>query len=342
MMKKIIVLGIAIIIIFACKGKVSVTGAGSSFLYPAMSNWADMYKKMTGTNINYQSIGSGGGISQFLNKTVKFAGTDKPLAEKYLEKYPDVLHIPIIIGGVVVAYNFGIPISQKLKLTPELLVDIFLGKLKKWNDRRLQEINEGINLPDKNIFVVYRADGSGTTYIFTKYLSAVSKEWKEKVGAGTSVNWPVGIGARGNEGVAGTLKNLPFTIGYIELSYAKSENIPYALIQNKSGNFIDASLDTFTNAVYIPPAINKSRFFYDIVNTSVEYGYPISSFSYILVWRHYKEKDCKPIIELVKFLKWCNSQQAQEYVMKFDYAKLPQKIIELNLEILEGITCSTY
>ncbi len=340
MTKKIIAISAMAIVIFSCKGKVSVTGAGSTFLYPAISNWADMYKKANKVNINYQPIGSGGGISQFLKKTVKFAGTDKPVSLQYLNEHPDILHLPIIVGGVVVAYNLGTSAVQKLRLTPHVLSDIFLGKIKKWNDKRLQEINNEMNLPDKNIIVVYRADGSGTTYVFTKYLSDVSNEWKEQVGSGTSVNWPCGIGARGNEGVAGTLKNLPFTIGYIELSYAKHENIPYALIQNRSGNFIEPSLESFTSSVYIPSNIRKDRLFYDLVNTQSAEGYPITSFSYILVWKQYEEEDCSPIYELLKFLKWCNSSQAQEYVTKFDYAKLPAAIVKLNLEILDSITCA--
>ncbi|MFN7181511.1 MAG: phosphate ABC transporter substrate-binding protein PstS [Planctomycetota bacterium] len=321
--------------------KVSVTGAGATFVFPLLSNWAKTYAKNNpDVNVNYQSIGSGGGIRQFINKTVDFGASESPIPDDLLEKNPDALHIPVTVGGVVLGYNLPDIRDKRLKLTPDVVVDIFFGKIKKWNDESIQKLNPELSLPDKEIVVVHRSDGSGTTYVFVRYLSEISSEWKEKVGAATSVNWPVGIGAKGNEGVAGTIKNLRYSIGYIELAYAKLEKIPFALLENKSGNYIEASLQTLTNSVFIPDNLEKKRLFYELVNTPEKEGYPITGFSYILLWQDYKVKDCKKITNMIKFLKWTISKEGQDIAEKLEYARLPESIIKLNTEILDSITCN--
>nr|MDQ6905000.1 phosphate ABC transporter substrate-binding protein PstS [Bacteroidota bacterium] len=216
----------------------TLLGAGSTFVYPLFSKQFSEYNKLTGLKINYQSIGSGGGILQLTNKTVDFGDSDAPLTEEQAQKMGvPVLHIPMCSGAVVISYNLA-DVKDTLKLNPEVLADIFLGKITKWNDSKIASINSGVKLPSTSIVIAHRSDGSGTTNIFTDYLSKISDEWKTKVGKGTAVNWPLGIGGKGNEGVAGLIKQTPGGIGYIELAYAIQNQMSYAKIQNKSGNFI--------------------------------------------------------------------------------------------------------
>src|SRR5262247_4528827 len=225
-----------------------MNGAGATFPYPIYSKWFDEYTKVDpSVRFNYQSIGSGGGIRQITERTVDFGATDGPMTDEQLKKAPgELLHIPTVLGAVVATYN--LPGQPKLNFTGELLADIFLGKITQWSDERIKKLNPSANLPNQPIVVVHRSDGSGTTYIWVDYLSKVSKEWEQKVGRGTSVNWPVGLGGKGNEGVAGQVKNTPGAIGYVELAYAITNKLPAALVKNPAGKFIEPSIESTTAA----------------------------------------------------------------------------------------------
>ena len=226
-------------------GQITVNGAGSTFIFPLMDTWRVEYQKVKpGVNINYQSIGSGGGVKQFTAKTVDFGASDAPLSMQEQQNAPGAIHIPVTIGSVVVAYNIPSVPNKGLKLTGPVLADIFLGKIKKWNAPEIQSINPGVSLPSDDIVVVHRLDGSGTTYVWTDYLSKVSPQWSQQVGKAKSVPWPTGIGAPGNEGVANAVKGTQNTIGYVELAYALTTKMPYAFIQNKAGKFIEPLLDS--------------------------------------------------------------------------------------------------
>ncbi|MCS7179791.1 MAG: phosphate ABC transporter substrate-binding protein PstS [bacterium] len=297
-----------------------IVGAGASFPYPLYSKMFDEYYKTNGVKINYQSIGSGGGIKQLQAKTVDFAGSDAILSDEQLKTFDDnILHIPICLGAVAITYNVDI---KDLKFTPDIITDIFLGKITKWNDERIKKINPDKNLPDLSITVVRRSDGSGTTFVFTDYLSKVSNEWKEKVGSGTSVNWPVGIGGKGNEGVAGLIKQTPGAIGYVELIYALQNNLPVGIVQNKSGNFIKPSVETITEAsdVKLPEDMRIT-----ITNTENKNGYPISAFTYILVYENLKKANEKMDYEKAKALAnllWWMVHEGQTYTKPLHYAPL--------------------
>ena len=252
---------------FAFADSTLINGAGSTFIYPAITKWFDEYSKTNpSAQFNYQSIGSGGGIKQIISKTVDFGATDGPLTMDQMTQAPGrIYHIPMVMGAEAVAYNLP-GVDKGLKLTPEVLAGIYLGKITQWNDPLITAQNSGVNLPSSSITVVHRSDGSGTTYIFTDYLSSVSGEWKGRVGKGTSVNWPVGLGGKGNEGVSGLLKQSPGSIGYVELAYAKENALTYAVLQNKSGNYIEPTIDSTSQAavgVAIPDDFRVS-----IVNSS--------------------------------------------------------------------------
>ena len=241
----------------------------------------DVYNKETGVKVNYQSIGSGGGIRQLINKTVDFGGSDAIMSDKELaEASAPILHIPTCAGAVVMTYNLSG--NPQLKFTPDIIADIFLGKINKWNDRRLAEVNPGVKLPDMNITVVHRSDGSGTTFIFSGYLSKVSSEWKEKVGSGTSLNWPAGLGGKGNPGVAGLVQQTPGSIGYVELIYALQNKMPYGTVKNKKGNFVTATLASTSKAAdtNLPDDMKVM-----LTDTDAPDGYPISGFTWILVYK---------------------------------------------------------
>ena len=255
-------------------------GAGATFPYPLYSKMFDSYHKAYKVKINYQAIGSGGGIRQLINKTVDFGGTDAFMSDEKLKELPSIIHIPTCLGAVSVTYN--IPGDLALKFTPELISDIFLGKITHWNDPRIQEINSGVKLPDIKIVVVHRSDGSGTTFIFTDYLSKISGEWKEKVGRGKSVNWPIGLGAKGNPGVAGLVKQLPGSVGYVELIYALQNNMPVGTVKNKQDVFVAPSLEATSLAanVAIPDDTRVS-----LTDTDAQQGYPISGFTWIIVFK---------------------------------------------------------
>jgi len=324
--------------------KITITGAGASFPYPLISKWAEEYKKLTGVTINYQSIGSGGGIRQIIAKTVDFGASDAPMTPAEYKKAPGILHIPETIGAVVVAYNIP-DLNGRLKLSGEVIADIYLGKITKWNDPRIAELNPDLNLPDKEIVVVKRADGSGTTYIFTDYLSSVSKEWAEKIGKGKVFNFPPevasrGVQAKGNEGVTATIKQNPYSIGYIELTYAVQNNVPYALIKNKAGNFVEANVETVAaaaaNSAKDLPKGDEPWHDVSIVNAPGENSYPISSFSYLLVYKDLSYMPEKKAKALVDFLKWAVTE-GQKYAEPLHYVPLPEEVQKHNLETISMI-----
>jgi phosphate transport system substrate-binding protein len=294
----------------------------------------DVYYKTYGIKVNYQSIGSGGGVRQLMEKTVDFGASDAFLSDEELKKFPNpVVHVPITVGAVVIAYN--LPGNPELRLTPSVLVDIFMGKIKKWNDRRIKELNPDVDLPGLEIIVVYRSDGSGTTFIFTDYLCKISDEWKKKIGKGKSVKWLTGIGAKGNEGVSAFIKQTPGAIGYIELAYALQNNIPFVLLKNKAGRFVKPSVKSVSLAADIELP-NDMRI--SLTNTSAEEGYPISGFTWIIVYRnlYHGKLSYKKAKELVKLL-WWMIHDGQKYCEKLHYAPLSEKAVKKAEKIIRSI-----
>lgn len=282
-MKKLLALALSGFLATVASAQMLINGAGATFPYPIYSKWFDTYAKVDpSVRFNYQSIGSGGGQKQILSETVDFGASDGPMSDENLAKAPrKLLHIPTVAGADVVSYNLSGVTS--LKLDGPTLADIFLGKITKWNDPRLVALNDGTNLPDQDIVVVHRSDGSGTTYIFVDYLSHVSPEWKTKVGTSTSVNWPAGLGGKGNEGVAGQIKQVPGAIGYIELAYAKQNKLPFADMKNAAGNYITASLDSVTEALATATIPDDFRF--SMVNPPGAKAYPIAGATWLLVYQ---------------------------------------------------------
>ncbi|MDK2894954.1 MAG: phosphate transport system substrate-binding protein [Moorella sp. (in: firmicutes)] len=306
---------------------ITLNGAGASFPYPLYSKWIAEYRKVAPhVTIDYQSIGSGGGIKGITEQTVDFAGSDAPMTDEQLAKAAgQIFHIPTVMGAVVITYNLE-GVKTGLKLTPEVISDIFLGKIKKWNDKAISSLNPDVKLPDKDITVVHRSDGSGTTNIFTDYLSNVSKEWQEKVGKGTSVEWPVGIGAKGNEGVAGTVKQTPGGIGYVELAYAVQNQLSYAFIKNQAGKFVEPTLETTTAAAAGAAANMPEDMRVSIVNAPGENAYPIAAYTYLLVYKDQKDKDKGT--ELVKFLWWA-IHDGEKFAKDLLYAPLPDNVVKM-------------
>jgi phosphate transport system substrate-binding protein len=306
-------------------GQTTLNGAGATFPYPMYSKWFSEYNKLhSDVQINYQSIGSGGGIRQVLNGTVDFGASDGPMSDDQLkEAKTKILHIPTVLGAVVPAYN--VPgVSAEIKFTPEALAGIFLGKIQKWNDPAVTQANPGINFPDKPIIVVHRSDGSGTTFIFTDYLSKVSKEWEATVGKGTSPKWPVGLGGKGNEGVAGQIRQLEGSIGYIELIYAAENKITYGPVKNAAGNFVKASLDSVTEAAASVKAM-PADFRVSITDAPGKNAYPISSFTWLLIPEQAKDPNKGKII--ADFLTWMLAD-GQKMTTQLSYAPLPQSVVE--------------
>ena len=310
---------------------VTLNGAGATFPYPLISKWSSEYNKINPeAQINYQSVGSGAGIKQITARTVDFGASDAPLTDKEFADVSGILQIPESIGAVVIAYN--IPGIQKgMKLSGEVIGEIFLGNIKKWNDPKIVSINPGIQFPEKDIIVAHRSDGSGTTFVLTDYLSTVCPDWRSKVGKGKSVNWPVGLGGKGNEGVAGLLTQNPYTIGYIELAYAKLQNIPYASIRNKAGNFIEPTLETTASAaagaVETLPAGDASWSSVSIVDPQGNDSYPIGSFTYLLVYKDQTDQTKGKM--LAEFLWWA-VHDGQKYSSELLYVQLPNEVISLN------------
>jgi phosphate transport system substrate-binding protein len=310
----------------------TLNGAGATFPYPLISKWSSEYSKINpNIQINYQSVGSGAGIQQITAKTVNFGASDAPLSEQVYKNLTGILQIPETIGAVVVAYNLpGIP--KGMNLSGDVIADIFLGKITKWNDPRIVSLNPGIQFPAKDIIVAHRSDGSGTTFVFTDYLSSVSPDWKSKVGKGTSVNWPVGLGGKGNEGVAGIINQNTYAIGYVELIYAKLQNnISYAYIKNKAGKFIEPTLETTANAVAgavtTLPSGDASWSSVSIVNAPGDNSYPISSFTYLLVYKN--QTDLTKGKALAEFLWWA-VHDGQSYSSGLQYVPLPKEVVSLN------------
>jgi phosphate transport system substrate-binding protein len=304
-------------------GSVDLTGAGATFPYPIYSKWFSDYAQSTGVKINYQSIGSGGGIRQLSEETVDFGASDSPMSDDELSKAKGgpILHIPTVLGAVVITYN--VPgISSPLKLTPKAIADVFSGRITKWSDTRITSLNPGVMLPASDILVVHRSDGSGTTYIFTDYLSTAVPAWSTSVGKGKEVKWPVGLGAKGNEGVAGQVKQTPGAIGYVELAYAKQNNLPTAAVQNKAGKLVIPSAAAVTAAASGAAAALPANTDYriSIADAPGADSYPISSFTWILAYQH--QKDPVKGKKLVDFLKWALTSGEAE-ASALDYAPLP-------------------
>ena len=311
--------------------QLKLNGAGATFPYVIYSKWFDVYHQKTGIEFNYQSIGSGGGIKQVIEGTVDFGASDAPMTQEQMDQVKqkqgtEILHIPTVMGAVVVTYNLP-SVGKGLKLTPDVLADIYLGKITKWNDSRLTSINSGLKLPDEAIFVTHRSDGSGTTNIYTGYLSKVSDSWKSKVGQGTSVDWPVGLGGKGNEGVAGLVKQTEGSIGYVELAYAEKNGLPYAALKNKAGNFVMPTFDAVSAAAagFIKDMPADLRV--EITNADGKDSYPISGFTWLLVYKDMKDK--KKAAAIVNFLKWAITD-GEKYAKDLYYAPLPKEVVKLD------------
>jgi phosphate transport system substrate-binding protein len=306
----------------------SLTGAGATFPNPIYTKWFDAYSKKTGVRINYQSIGSGGGIRQFTEGTVDFGASDGPMNESQIQAVNgNVLHVPTVLGAVAVTYNLPSLGETKLKFDGNLLVDIFMGRVTKWNDAKIAALNPGAKLPDIDLIVVHRSDGSGTTYVFTDYLNKFSREWKDKVGYATSVNWPTGLGGKGNEGVTQQVKQTEGALGYVELIYAISNNLPYAQVKNASGNFIAPSLETVTSAAAGAKLEKNTDFRVSITNAPGAQAYPIASFTWLLVKKDNKDAAKGKLIR--DFLAWMISPEAQKMASELHYAPLPSPVVSL-------------
>ncbi len=316
----------------SAQGQMTINGAGATFPYPIYSKWFDEYASVDpSVRFNYQSIGSGGGQKQILAQTVDFGASDGPMSDDNLAKAPGkLLHIPTVAGADVVAYN--LPGNPALKLDSDTIAGIFLGQIKKWNDSKIVALNPGVNLPDQEIVVVHRSDGSGTTYIWTDYLSKISPEWKQKVGTNTSVNWPVGLGGKGNEGVAGQIKQTPGALGYVELIYAIQNKMPYAEIKNSAGEFIRPTLESITAAMSTAQIPDDFRF--SITNAPGKESYPIAGATWLLVYE--QQKDPAKGKKVVEFLNWALTK-GEEMAKDLDYAPLPPQLRERVLKRVSEI-----
>ncbi len=307
-------------------GQLLINGAGATFPYPIYSKWFDEYTQVAPTvRFNYQSIGSGGGIRQITVRTVDFGASDGPMTDEQLRQAPaELLHIPTVLGAVVATYN--LPGNLKLRFTPDVLADIFLGTITKWNDARITAVNPGVTLPNQPIIVIHRSDGSGTTYIWTDYLSKVSEEWQQKVGHGTSVNWPVGLGSKGNEGVAGQIKNTPGTLGYVELAYAMKNHLPVAALRNRAAKFVEPTIESTTAAAAGAAKSMPSDFRVSLTNAPGGDAYPIASFTWLLVYTD--QPDEVKGKALVKFLWWA-THEGQKFASDLLYAPLPPPVVKM-------------
>lgn len=326
----------------AVPGSIQLTGAGATFPYPLYSRWFYEYAFVDpSVRFNYQSIGSGGGIRQITAKTVDFGASDAILTNEQKAAAPGLLQFPIVAGAVVVAYNIkdadGKDIPSGLKLTPDTIAGIFLGEIKKWNDPKLTALNPEIKLPAQDITVARRSDGSGTTFLFTSYLSQVSETWKSKVGASTAVEWPVGLGGKGNEGVAGIVKQQPGGIGYIELAYAKENKISYATVQNKAGKFIEPTLASTTAASDAMAAQMPEDMGQLLVNAPGDFSYPIAGYTFLLIYKD--STDCTKARKVAEFVRWAVTQ-GDKHATDLLYAPLGEKVEQQVLQRLETLTCS--
>jgi phosphate transport system substrate-binding protein len=312
-----------------------INGAGATFPYPIYSKWFSEYNKLhPNVQINYQSIGSGGGIKQLTSQTVFFGATDGPMTKEQLAAAPGaILHFPTVLGAVVPIYNIA-GVSAELKFTGPVLADIYLGKITKWNDPAIARLNPGVNLPGRDIAVVHRSDGSGTTYIFADYLAKVSPEWKKRVGVNTSLNWPVGLGGSGNPGVAGLVKDTPDAIGYVELIYALQNHIAYGAVQNASGKFLRATIAGVTAAAAAAANAMPADFRVSITNAPGDAAYPISSFTWMIFYENPKDKTAAKT--MVEFMKWALTD-GQAFTTNLGYAPLPANVVKLEMDALKKI-----
>lgn len=318
---------------------VLINGAGATFPNPIYSKWFDEYHKTNpNIQINYVPVGSGAGIKQVTDGTVDFGATDGPMNDEQIKAFQDkygfgILHFPTVLGAVVPTYNIpGVTVA--LNFTPEALAGIFLGKITKWNDPAIAGANKGVNLPGNDIVVVHRSDGSGTSYCWTDYLSKVSEEWKDKVGKGTSVNWPVGLGGKGNDGVTGQVKNAPNSIGYVELIYAASNNIPYGSVKNSSGSFIKADLASVSAAAAAVAKTMPDDFRVSITNPPGKTAYPIATFTWLLIPEKFSDGAKRDAIK--GFQKWMLAD-GQNYAEQLQYAKLPKEVVSKEEKALSKI-----
>jgi len=335
-MHKLVLLLVCAILALPAVGQTTLNGAGATFPYPMYSKWFSEYHKLhPDVEINYQSIGSGGGIRQVTEATVEFGASDMPMTDAQLKEAEaklktKVLNLPTVLGAVVPAYN--IPgVTEELKFTPQLLADIFLGKISNWSDPAISKVNAGVKLPNQEIVIVHRSDGSGTTFIWTDYLSKVSPEWKAEVGANTSVKWPKGLGGKGNEGVAGSIRQLPGSIGYVELIYALQNKIPYGSVQNAAGAFMKASLQSVTAAAASAPKM-PADFRVSITNSPGKDAYPISSFTWLLIPQQAKDPAKGKI--LADFLNWMVTD-GQKMTESLSYAPLPENVAAKEKEVIK-------
>lgn len=339
-MKRILLAAAAVMAMGATAGAQDLTGAGSSFAAPIYNSWAQVYAAKTGVKVNYQSVGSGAGINQISEQTVDFGATDGPMTDAQMAKAKGgaILHIPTVIGAVSMSYNLpGVPATTHLKFTGPVLADIYLGKITKWNDPQIKALNPGVNLPDKGIIVVHRSDASGTSYIVTDYFSNVSEAWKNGPGKGTAISWPVGLGAKGNEGVAGQVRQIEGALGYVELAYVLTNHMTYSLLKNRNGNYIAPSLEGATEAAagtaaHLPA---NSDFRISIVNAPGAKSYPISSFTWILLYKH--QADAEKGKKLVNFLRWA-MQDGDPQATALAYATLPKNMKQMVLKRLAEVT----
>jgi phosphate transport system substrate-binding protein len=314
----------------------TILGAGSTFVYPLFSKMFAEYNSKTGIQVNYQSIGSGGGILQLTNKTVDFGASDGPLNDEQTKKIEvPALHIPMASGAVVLTYNLPGD-NNNLNLTPDIIADIFLGKITKWDDSRITSINKGVSIPAFPILVAHRSDGSGTTNIFTNYLSKVSPEWNSKVGSGGAVNWPVGLGGKGNEGVAGLVKQTPGAFGYVELIYALQNKMDYAKVKNKKGKFIVPSISSVTAAGNVTIPADSKVF---LTDTDSPDGYPISGFTWALIYKeqNYNNRSSDRAQKLLQLL-WWNIHEGQQFTAPLNYAPLSKEALVVAEKILKSAT----
>jgi phosphate transport system substrate-binding protein len=337
--------GYLAVVVFICLAPMGVfaqsgalTGAGSTFVNPLMSKWSKEYHGIhPGIQINYQSIGSGGGRQQFLAKTVAFGASDAPLTDEQLAQAggeANVVHVPVTQGSVVIAYNLA-GVSQQLRFSPDTIAGMYLGAIRMWNDPKIAADNPGVSLPSKPVLVVHRSDGSGTTDIFTDYLTKVSEEWKAKVGHGTSVQWPAGIGGQGNEGVANQVRNTPGGVGYIELAYARQNKIPYGSVKNRAGNYIDPDPKNVTNAAASLKEIPADLRF-SITDQAGPQAYPIAGSTWVLLYRNQQDIEQGKLV--AAFVEWAITD-GQKYATELDYAVLAKNLVQKSQAALRTVTC---
>jgi phosphate transport system substrate-binding protein len=333
-MRKLVLLLVCVVSAMPVVAQTTLNGAGATFPYPIYSKWfAEYHKAHPDVQINYQSIGSGGGIRQVTAGTVDFGASDMPMSDKQLsDSKIKILNLPTVLGAVVPAYN--IPgVTGEVKFTPEALSGMFLGRISKWNDKAITSANPGVNFPDKDIIIVHRSDGSGTSFIWTDYLSKVSPDWKSQVGSDTSVKWPIGMGGKGNEGVAGMIRQLSGSIGYVELIYAVQNNIPYGSVKNAAGEFVKASLDSVTAAAASAPKM-PADFRVSITNAPGKDSYPISSFTWLLIPAQSKNPANGKII--ADFLNWM-VEDGQKMTGALSYASLPANVVAKEKEAIKQV-----